>query len=96
MVEPSELWASDAGRGSAVGPPDVAAGESSEGNPIRSGFVEASGAPWLPATDLMGYGRPQLGPPVLSACDLKALEAVFAWAHEGVEPYPSTAAAVDC
>ena len=31
----------------------------------------------------MGYGWPDLGPPVLSDCDLDALAFVFAWALEG-------------
>jgi hypothetical protein len=39
------------------------------------------------STDLMGYGWPDLGDPVLSDCDLDALAFVFAWALEGVEPY---------
>ena len=42
----------------------------------------------LESTDLMGYGWPDLGDPVLSQCDIEALAFVFAWALEGVEPYP--------
>ena len=42
----------------------------------------------LESTDLMGYGWPDLGDPVLSQCDVEALAFVFAWALEGVEPYP--------
>jgi hypothetical protein len=41
----------------------------------------------LESTDLMGYGWPDLGDPVLSDCDVDALAFVFAWALEGVEPY---------
>jgi hypothetical protein len=42
----------------------------------------------LESTDLMGYGWPDLGDPVLSDCDLDALAFVFAWALEGSDPYP--------
>lgn len=42
----------------------------------------------LESTDLMGYGWPQLGDPVLSQCDIDALAFIFAWALEGSEPYP--------
>jgi hypothetical protein len=42
----------------------------------------------LESTDLMGYGWPEFGDPVLSRCDIEALAFVFAWALEGVEPYP--------
>jgi hypothetical protein len=49
--------------------------------------------------DLMGYGwsvpEPDLTP-ILSTCDIKALGEVFAWAVEGVEPYPSTETEVTC
>ncbi|KGN41688.1 hypothetical protein [Knoellia aerolata] len=41
----------------------------------------------LESTDLMGYGWPDLGDPVLSQCDIEALAFVFAWALEGAEPY---------
>ena len=34
------------------------------------------------------HGWPDLGDPVLSRCDVEALAFVFAWALEGVEPYP--------
>lgn len=51
----------------------------------------------LESTDLMGYGWPSLGNPVLSDCDLDALAYVFAWAFEGSEPYPPpTAGPYDC
>jgi hypothetical protein len=42
----------------------------------------------LESTDLMGYGWPDLGDPVLSQCDVEALAFVFAWALEGADPYP--------
>ena len=49
--------------------------------------------------DLMGYGWSVPEPdttPVLSTCDLKALAVVFAWAVEGVDPYPSSETWVSC
>ena len=54
----------------------------------------------LESTDLMGYGWPDLGDPVLSDCDLDALAFVFAWALEGAEPTrpakaPTTARSTD-
>jgi hypothetical protein len=42
----------------------------------------------LESTDLMGYGWPDLGDPVLSDCDPDALAFAFAWALEGAEPHP--------
>jgi len=42
----------------------------------------------LESTDLMGYGWPEFGDPVLSQCDVNALAFVFAWALEGSDPYP--------
>jgi len=42
----------------------------------------------LESTDLMGYGWPDLGDPVLSDCDIDALAHVFAWALNGTEPAP--------
>ncbi|MGD9703142.1 MAG: hypothetical protein AB7Q42_15840 [Acidimicrobiia bacterium] len=42
----------------------------------------------LESTDLMGYGWPDFGDPVLSDCDLDALAFVFAWALTGSNPYP--------
>jgi hypothetical protein len=51
----------------------------------------------LESTDLMGYGWPDLGDPVLSDCDLDALAYVFAWAIEGVDPYePPANGPYDC
>ena len=41
----------------------------------------------LESTDLMGYGWPQFGDPVLSDCDLDALAFVFGWAFAGSDPY---------
>jgi hypothetical protein len=49
--------------------------------------------------DLMGYGWSVPEPdttPILSTCDLKALAVVFAWAVEGVDPYPSPETWVTC
>ena len=42
----------------------------------------------LESTDIMGYGWPTFGEPVLSACDVDALGFVFAWVFEGSEPHP--------
>jgi hypothetical protein len=42
----------------------------------------------LESTDLMGYGWPDLGDPVLSQCDVDALAFVFAWHFEGSAPHP--------
>lgn len=50
----------------------------------------------LESTDLMGYGWPDLGDPVLSDCDIDALAYVFAWALEGVDPYPPGEGPYDC
>ena len=54
--------------------------------------------PLLESTDLMGYGwnRTNMIVPVLSECDLEGIGVVFAWALEGVEPYPPTDARVLC
>ena len=38
--------------------------------------------------DLMGYGWPDLGDPVLSDCDIDAIAFVFSWVFEGSEPHP--------
>ena len=48
------------------------------------------------STDLMGYGWPQLGDPVLSACDIRALAYIFSWAIEGTEPAPPGPGPYDC
>jgi hypothetical protein len=50
----------------------------------------------LESTDLMGYGWPALGNPVLSDCDLDALRFVFAWAFEGSQPHPPATGPYDC
>jgi hypothetical protein len=42
----------------------------------------------LESIDLMGYGWPDLGDPVLSQCDVDAIAYVFAWYFEGSEPHP--------
>lgn len=38
------------------------------------------------STDLMGYGWPDLGEPILSQCDVEALAFIFAWAINGTAP----------
>ena len=48
------------------------------------------------STDLMGYGWPALGDPVLSRCDIEGLAFVFAWAFEGSEPRPPAAGPFSC
>lgn len=48
------------------------------------------------STDLMGYGWPDLGDPVLSDCDLDAIAFVFAWAFDGGDPHPPEAGPYDC
>jgi hypothetical protein len=48
------------------------------------------------STDLMGYGWPDLGDPVLSDCDLDALAFVFAWVFEGSDPHPPAEGPYDC
>ena len=50
----------------------------------------------LESTDLMGYGWPELGDPVLSDCDIDALAFVFAWALEGSDPHPPAEGPYDC
>jgi hypothetical protein len=50
----------------------------------------------LESTDLMGYGWPGLGDPVLSDCDVDALAFVFAWALEGSEPTRPGEGPYDC
>jgi hypothetical protein len=47
-------------------------------------------------TDLMGYGWPDLGDPVLSECDLRTLKVVFAWKLNGDDPHPPTVDSVSC
>ncbi len=50
----------------------------------------------LESTDLMGYGWPDLGDPVLSDCDIDALAFVFAWAITGTDPTPPGEGPYDC
>ena len=50
----------------------------------------------LESTDLMGYGWPDLGDPVLSQCDVDALAFVFAWALEGDAPHPPAEGPYEC
>jgi hypothetical protein len=46
--------------------------------------------------DLMGYGWPDLGDPVLSDCDIDGIAFVFAWALEGSAPHPPAEGPYDC
>jgi len=48
------------------------------------------------STDLMGYGWPDLGDPVLSDCDIDAIAFVFAWAFEGSDPHRPAEGPYDC
>jgi hypothetical protein len=48
------------------------------------------------STDLMGYGWPDLGDPVLSDCDLDAIAFVFSWALAGEDPHPPADGPYDC
>ncbi|MET1233087.1 MAG: hypothetical protein ABWY52_09595 [Candidatus Limnocylindrales bacterium] len=50
----------------------------------------------LESTDLMGYGWPDLGDPVLSHCDVEGIAFVFAWAIEGSAPHPPADGPYDC
>jgi hypothetical protein len=50
----------------------------------------------LESTDLMGYGWPDLGDPVLSDCDIDALAVVFAWAINGTAPTHPVDGPYDC
>ena len=50
----------------------------------------------LESTDLMGYGWPDLGDPVLSDCDIDALAFIFAWAIAGTEPTAPAQGPYDC
>lgn len=50
----------------------------------------------LESTDLMGYGWPDLGDPVLSDCDIDGLRFVFAWVFEGSAPHPPAQGPYDC
>ena len=48
------------------------------------------------STDLMGYGWPTLGDPVLSECDLEGIAFVFAWVFEGSAPHPPAQGPFEC
>jgi hypothetical protein len=48
------------------------------------------------STDLMGYGWPDLGDPVLSDCDIDGIAFVFAWVFEGSDPHPPAEGPYDC
>ena len=50
----------------------------------------------LESTDLMGYGWPDHGDPVLSQCDIDALAFVFAWAIEGTDPHRPDQGPYEC
>ena len=50
----------------------------------------------LESTDLMGYGWPDNGDPVLSQCDIDALAFVFAWAIEGTAPHRPAQGPYEC
>ena len=50
----------------------------------------------LESIDLMGYGWPQLGDPILSQCDVDAIRFVFAWAFEGSIPHPPALGPFEC
>jgi hypothetical protein len=50
----------------------------------------------LESTDLMGYGWPDLGDPVLSQCDVDALTFIFSWAIEGTKPAPPGPGPYEC
>lgn len=50
----------------------------------------------LESTDLMGYGWPDYGDPVLSECDIEGIAFVFAWVFEGSEPHPPAAGPFEC
>jgi hypothetical protein len=54
--------------------------------------------PLLTSTDLMGYGWHWSNGivPTLSDCDLAGIAVVFAWALEGVDPFPPTQPLVLC
>ena len=54
--------------------------------------------PLLESTDLMGYGWSRANGivPTLSECDIEGIAVVFAWALEGVDPYPPTQPSVAC
>ena len=56
------------------------------------------GEPLFESTDLMGYGWSRANGivPTLSECDIEGIGVVFAWALQGVDPYPPTDPRVFC
>jgi hypothetical protein len=48
------------------------------------------------SNDLMGYGWPDLGDPVLSDCDIDAIVFIFAWLFEGSDPHPPADGPYEC
>jgi hypothetical protein len=50
----------------------------------------------LDSTDLMGYGWPSLGDPVLSECDVEGIAFVFAWVFEASNPQPPAEGPFGC
>jgi hypothetical protein len=50
----------------------------------------------LESTDLMGYGWPDLGDPVLSQCDIEGIAFVFAWVFEGSDPHAPADGPYEC
>lgn len=50
----------------------------------------------LESTDLMGYGWPTFGDPVLSECDVEGIAFVFAWVFEGSDPHPPAQGPFEC
>lgn len=46
--------------------------------------------------DLMGYGWPDLGDPILSECDIEGIAFVFAWVFEGGEPHAPADGPFEC
>jgi hypothetical protein len=50
----------------------------------------------LESTDLMGYGWPDFGDPVLSECDVEGIAFVFAWVFEGSAPHPPAQGPFEC
>jgi hypothetical protein len=94
---------------STIGPPGRVVGEPT--SPAALGDIAlhelghalglSHAEPLLDTIDVMGYGWiPDVGfpglTPVISACDIKALRVVWAWALEGVDPYRPTVASIAC